>query len=394
MMYSTKQSSWDKHLHSALQKQKQEGLYRELNEVCSPVSAFITIKDKNYLHFSSNDYLGLANDLRMKKAVSEVLKTWGTSSSASPLITGHSCLYSSLEKELSAFKHTESALVFSSGYAANVGVISNLVGPKDLLLSDELNHASIVDGVRLSKAKVKIYPHNDLEYVEQSLKNSGRKGKVLVVTDGVFSMDGDLALLPELYALCCQYDALLFVDDAHGTGVLGETGAGTSEYFNLQDADIIQLGTFSKAFGSLGGFVTGKRLLIDYLVNKCRTFIYSTALPPTVLAANQKALQIVQTDPALRKKLFQLGQYFREKLKEMGLSIKGSVNHIFSLIIGKNEDTIQAYNFLLKRGIYVPPIRPPTVPENMSRLRISLSAAHEKEHIDYLLQVLKEHFVS
>lgn len=387
-MQGKARSPWYSYFSDSLNQLQENNLLRQLSTVNSPLSARIRIGDEDYLHFSSNDYLGLATDPRLKDAAVKSLQQWGAGSGASPLIVGHNALYKELEEEVSDFKRAESSLVFSSGYLANLGTISNLLTPEDLILSDSLNHASIVDGCRLSKAKVRIYAHSDPGHLEELLKQRPARGKVLVVTDSIFSMDGDIAPVPELYSLCQKYQALLYVDDAHGTGVMGDSGRGILEHFELEEAEIVQLATFSKALGSLGGFVAGQKLLIDYLTNKARTFIYSTALPPSVLAANTRALQLIQEDSQPRQKVNSLGLYLREKFEEMGLHLTGSSPHLFSLVLGSNQRTVQAYRFLLDRGIYLPPIRPPTVPDGQSRLRISLSALHSLEDIDRLLDAI------
>jgi 8-amino-7-oxononanoate synthase len=364
-------------------------LYRQLKQVGSPPSNIIRIRDKDYLHFSSNDYLGLAQDHRIVQATREVLAKWGTGSGASPLITGHNQPSAVLEQEICSFKNTRSALVFPSGYSANVGAISCLADQGDLILSDALNHASIIDGCRLSRARLVVYPHLDLDFVQDQLKKSAEK-KVLIVTDSIFSMDGDLAPLAQLSGLGRKYGALLYVDDAHGTGVLGHNGQGAASYCGLENEEIVQMGTFSKALGSQGGFVAGSELLVDYLINHCRSYIFSTALPPHVLAANKMALKVAREDSTLRDRLQVLGEYLRHELKEIGIRHTGQVSHIFSLIIGRAEETISLYRFLLEQGIFIPPIRPPTVPENTSRLRVSLSAKHEFEDIKYLIHCLKD----
>ena len=387
-MQGNARSPWRSYFCHCLNQLQDNNLLRQLSTVSSPLSARIRIGDGDYLHFSSNDYLGLATDPRLKDAAVKSLQQWGAGSGASPLIVGHNALYRELEEEISDFKRAESALVFSSGYLANLGTISNLLAPEDLILSDSLNHASIVDGCRLAQAKVRIYAHSDPGHLEELLQQRPARGKVLVVTDSIFSMDGDIAPIPELYALCQKYQALLYVDDAHGTGVMGDSGRGILEHFELEEAEIVQLATFSKALGSLGGFVAGQKLLIDYLINKARTFIYSTALPPSVLAANIRALQLIKEDPQPRQSVNSLGLYLRKKFAEMGLHLTGSSPHLFSLVLGSNQRTVQAYRFLLERGIYLPPIRPPTVPDGQSRLRISLSTLHSLEDIDRLLDAI------
>ncbi len=385
-------SSWYNFFNSFLASQKKNGLYRNLKTIYSPQDVYTVINGKKCLHFSSNNYLGLANDIRLKRVASAVAKKWGTGACASPLITGHSALYQALEKKLSSFKENDSAIVFPTGYGTNVGIISSLVNQEDVILSDELNHASIIDGCRLSKAKLIIYPHKDIGFVEKILKQRPSKGKLLIVTDAVFSMDGDVAPLKELARLCEEYDALLYVDDAHGTGVLGEKGKGTLKHMGVYSRDVIQIGTFSKALGSIGGFVVGRKLIIDYLINKCRSFIYSTALPPAVLAVNKMAIEIVENDKEPRKKLNQLGNYLKTKLSRLGLTLTGDVNHIIGLIIGNVKDTLALCDFLFKNGIYIPAIRPPSVPINTSRLRISLCALHQKQHIDYFIDLLTTFF--
>ncbi len=385
-------SKWYDYFNSFLSMQKKSGLYRSLKTIYSSQDVYVTLYGKRYLHFSSNNYLGLANHPRLKRLSSLVVKNWGTGSCASPLITGYNALYEALEKRLCSFKENDSAIIFPCGYSANVGVISSLVNQDDLILSDELNHASIIDGCRLSKAKLIVYPHKDIFFVEKVLKNRPVKGKVLVVTDAVFSMDGDIAPLRDLVRLCEEYEALLYVDDAHGTGVLGDKGKGTLKALGVYSKDVVQIGTFSKALGSIGGFVVARRVVVDYLINRCRSFIYSTALPPGVLAANKVAIDVVEKENKLRDKLKELGSYLKPKLSKLGLKVTGDVNHIMGLIIGNVKDTLALCDFLMKNGIYIPAIRPPSVPINTSRLRISLCALHTKEHLDFLVDTLTSFF--
>jgi glycine C-acetyltransferase/8-amino-7-oxononanoate synthase len=380
---------WNHFFERSLKWHCTNDLSRSLKIVDSPQSTRILINGCEYLHFSSNDYLGLANSSLLKARSGQVLQMWGTGSGASPLISGHSRLAQELEDSVAHFKESEAALVFPSGYAANVGVISQLAGPEDLILSDALNHASIVDGCRLSRAKVIIYPHLDLEYVKHIMVQYHGQRKILVVTDAVFSMDGDLAPLPDLYALCCHYGALLYVDDAHGTGVLGEQGKGSLTSYGLPENEVVQIGTFSKALGSLGGFVAGSKLLVEYLIHTARSFIYSTALPPSILAANLEALRIVESEEWRRKKLTISGQLLRKKLEDLGLTVGGQVNHILTILVGSTKETIHLAAYLLDQRIYIPPIRPPTVPKDQSRLRISVSSAHEPADLEALMMALE-----
>ncbi|RLB13810.1 MAG: 8-amino-7-oxononanoate synthase [Deltaproteobacteria bacterium] len=383
---------WDDFIVSSLHDLEAKGLRRRLKSVTTPVSTRCLIEGRELLLFCTNDYLGLANHPRMKRAAAEAAQKWGTGSGASRLISGNISLYVALEKECASFKETESAVVFSSGYATNMGVISSLLGADDLILSDRLNHASIVDACRLSKARVVAYPHGDVAAVEATLRSRDNKGKALVVTDGVFSMDGDLAPLPDLVKVCAEADALLLVDDAHGTGVLGPKGGGSLDHFGLRPRGIIQVGTFSKALGSLGGFVAATSLITEYLVNRARSLIYSTALPPAILAANREALCIVREDTSLRFRLRRLTHYLKKQMASLGLAIPDQPTPIFPVIIGNAQETVRISNSLIEKGIFVPPIRPPTVPEGQSRLRISLSALHQEQDIDRLVQALGDHF--
>lgn len=383
--------SWPEFMVRALNGLRDEGLYRQLRVVDPPVSTHISIDNSSYLIFCSNDYLGLANDPRLKKAATEALKSWGTGSGASRFISGNLSLYEDLEADAACFKQAEAALVFSSGYTTNVGVISSLVDKDDLILSDALNHASIVDACRLSKAKIQIYPHADYCYIENFLKHESEMGKVLVVTDGVFSMTGDIAPLPELHRICSSNGALLMVDDAHGTGVIGPEGRGSLDYFGMETSDIIQIGTFSKALGSLGGFVAGSNLLIDFITNHARPLMYSTALPPSILASSREGLRIAQ-DPSRRARLSELRRYLKAGLERMGLPVCSGPTPIVPLVIGDVKETLSLAHYLLEKRIFVPPIRPPTVPNGSSRLRISLSALHTEADLDRLFLALDGYY--
>lgn len=384
--------SWPEFLSTALSDLRDKGLHRQLRVVDPPISTHVTIGTRSYLIFCSNDYLGLANDSRLKEVATRALKSWGTGSGASRFISGNISIYNDLEAEAAHFKQTEAALVFSSGYTTNVGVISSLVDEGDLILSDALNHASIVDACRLSRAKIEVYPHADYLYIENFLAGEPEAGKVLVVTDGVFSMTGDLAPLPELHASCSKYGALLMVDDAHGTGVIGPKGRGILDYFRMGTSDIVQVGTFSKALGSLGGFVAGSTLLIDFITNHARPLMYSTALPPSVLAANREGLRIVQEDSSRRERLSELRRYLEAGLERLGLSVSTGPTPIVPLVIGDVKETLSLAQHLLEKRIFVPAIRPPTVPDGSSRLRISLSALHTETDLDRLFLALDGYY--
>ncbi len=384
--------TWANFFHDYLQDLQAKDLLRSLVPVQAAALPRAIVDGKEVILFSTNDYLGLASDARLKRAAASAVEKWGTGSGGSRLISGNLSLYAELESECAKLKEAEAALVFSSGYTTNIGVICSLAGPDDLILSDQLNHASIVDACKLSRSTVLVYPHCDTEAVGSLLKANKPKGKTLVVTDGVFSMDGDLAPVPELLQLCRRHGALLMVDDAHGTGVLGPRGAGTLEHFGLEPDGVIQVGTFSKALGSLGGFVACKAVEARYLVNKARSLIYSTALPPAVLAANIEALRVVKEDTGLRFRLKKLTRQMKKGLSSLGFSVSDQPTPIFPLIIGSSREALRLSHYLFDKGVFAPAIRPPTVPRGQSRLRISLSAAHRQEDIDRLMGVLSRYF--
>ena len=380
--------TWTRFLSKDLNDLRDNGLYRQLRVFSSPTSPQVTIGERSYLLFCSNDYLGLADDSRMKRAAVDAIQSWGTGSGASRFISGNISLYRDLETDVASYKHTEAALVFSCGYSTNLGVISSLVGEGDLVLSDSLNHASIVDACRLSKATIHVYPHGDPQYLESFLSRASVSGRVLVVTDGIFSMTGDLAPLPELQRICLKYGALLLIDDAHGTGVIGPDGRGSLNFFNMEDQDIVQVGTFSKALGSLGGFVAGSTLLIDFILNHARSLIYSTALSPSVLASNREGLRIVKEDSSLRERLSGRISAMRAGLSRLGIDISSGPAPIFPLVVGDLRETLSLAQYLWERGIFIPPIRPPTVPHGQSCLRISLNALHTMADVDRLILAL------
>ncbi len=365
------------------------GLLRQLSFVDSTADTTITIKGKQVLAFCSNNYLGLANHPTLKAAAIEAIETWGVGAGASRFISGNLRLYETLETALATFKSSEKGLVFNAGYATNIGVLNAIIQDGDLVLFDRLNHASLLDGVRLSKGKLRVYRHKDMEQLQSLLAKRVANQKALIVTDGIFSMDGDIAPLPEIVALAEAYDALIYLDDAHATGVLGEHGAGTVSHFQLKTDRIIQMGTFSKALGGLGGFVVGSDRLIQYLINKARSLIYTTALPPSVLATAIAAIKLIQDAPDLRAALWANTNRFRRGVLEQGFNLCNSETPIVPLLIGDAVETVAFSKRLFEAGIYVPAVRPPTVPKGQSRLRITLMATHTFAQIDQLLETLK-----
>lgn len=336
--------------------------------------------------FAGNDYLGLATHPDVVNAASKALASYGNAAGASRLISGNHQLYAELESTLTDFKDKEAVLVFTSGFTANLGLLSAFAGPKDVIYMDKLNHASLYDGCRLSAASVRRYPHNNFEKLERLLIDEEVAGRRLIVTDGVFSMDGDCAPLPDLKRLASKYDCLLIVDDAHGTGVLGPLGRGTTAHFNIT-ADV-EVGTLSKAIGGLGGFVVGPGEVIDFLVDKSRPFIYTTALPPATLAGAISAISIIKTEGWRRERVLALAERARSRLSAAGWRIPVGFTPIIPIIIGDPERAEALSNAMLAKGIFIPAIKAPSVPARQARLRLTVSAAHSDEELEQALDLL------
>jgi len=358
--------------------------------VDSPQGVEILVDGQSLLSFSSNDYLGLAADPRVVSAAADGLRRYGMGSGASHLITGHFGAHHALEEELAEFAGTERALLFSTGYMANLSVVSALADRHSVVFEDRLNHASLIDAARLSAARVRRYHHSDVKWLQDEIGSiANKKAPRLIVTDAVFSMDGDLARLPDLCRVAGETGSWLLVDDAHGIGVLGQRGRGTFEHFGLDiRAPAILMGTLGKAFGTFGAFVGGDRDLVDYLIQRARPYIYTTALPPAVAEATRESLRIVKAEAWRREVLRERVRQFRQGAQQIGLAIAESETAIQPLILGEDVVAVAVSRSLRDAGILVPAIRPPTVPSGQSRLRISLSALHTVEHVDRLLQVL------
>lgn len=378
--------SWIDNQLDSLRKRSQ---YRSLQIRQSPhVGGKVQIDGEQLIDFGSNDYLGLSSDARLVDAIKTQTGYLGWGSGASPSIHGRGALHAQLESELAQFEGTESALLFPTGYAANVGSISALVGSGDTIFSDEENHASIIDGCRLSRADVKIYRHNDLDHLRECIGATSSTGRKLVVTDSLFSMKGDLAKLPELAQICDQHGFMLLVDEAHATGVLGANGQGVAEHLGVNSSQLIKVGTLSKAIGCHGGFVAGKQKVIDWLVNQSRTYIFSTAFPEANCAAAIMALKIVTTDNSPRIQLLQQAESLRELLKPIGLVPEESSSQIIPLILSDSDLTLTVQQKLREKGFYVPGIRPPSVKPGESLLRISLNSTHNEEMIEGLVSAI------
>ncbi|MCO6456656.1 MAG: 8-amino-7-oxononanoate synthase [Pirellulaceae bacterium] len=368
---------------------ERQGLRRQLVARQTAQRPHVVIDGQALLNFSSNDYLGLAAE-PLWKAVAIALPAHGWGSGASPLVTGRGQLHADLERELARFEGTEAALLFGSGYAANVGTVAALVGPGDCILSDERNHASLIDGCRLSGARTLVYRHADAGHAESLLRSAADCRRKLIVTDGLFSMDGDLAPLADLAELAERHAAMLLVDEAHATGVFGQQGRGASELSGVHSQVHIRVGTLSKALGSIGGFVAGRRSLIDWLANRARPYVFSTAPPEAACAAGLAALQCVRDEPQRRRNLLAAAAELRQRLSEQGWNTGHSASQIIPLIIGEPQPTMELAARLRARGLLVPGIRPPSVPPGQSLLRLSLTALHTPEMIDRLLAALAD----
>lgn len=369
---------------------RERNLYRQLKWFHGPQSARVTVDGLPCILLASNNYLGLTEHPAVKEAAVQAVLDWGTGAGGSRLISGNYRLYQELERKIADFKKAEEAVVFSSGYLANLGTISALAGKGDVILSDELNHASIIDGCRLSRADVLIYRHKDPGHLEKLLREAQNYRHRLIVTDGVFSMDGDLAPLPEIVALAEKYRAYLMVDDAHATGVFGRRGAGTAEHFGLEGRVEVQMGTLSKALASAGGYVAGKKHLIDYLRNRARTFIFNTGLPPAAVGAALAALEVVQDEPEIRARLWENAGFLRAGLIRLGYRVLSTESPIIPVLVGEELKTVTLAGLLLKKGVFVSGIRPPTVPPGTSRLRVTVMATHKKEDLARAIEAFRE----
>jgi 8-amino-7-oxononanoate synthase len=358
---------------------KAKGRYRSLRRVSGPQEAEIVIGGERRLNFSSNNYLGLANHPAVVGAFVESAGRYGVGSGASRLICGHMDVHAELEDAVALFKGTEAALTFSAGYMANLGILSTLCDQDTTIFSDELNHASIVDGCRLARACVEVYRHSDAEHLSDLLARSGAARKI-VVTDGVFSMDGDIAPLPDLVEAKERHGAILVVDDAHATGVLPPRGRGTADHFGLRGRVDIQMGTFSKALGTYGAYIGATRAMVDYFINKCRPFIFNTGLPPAVAGATLAALGLLDKEPGILAALWRNQESLRRQMAALGRKVD-SPTAIVPILVGGDRETMAVSKALFDRGVFVHGIRPPTVPEGTGRLRLTLMATHTEEMI-------------
>ncbi len=376
-------------LETELDERAALGLLRARRTLASSQSPHIVVDGKPYLAFCSNDYLGLANHAQLIVALQNGAQQWGVGAGAAHLVSGHFTPHHQLEMQLAEFVGKPAALLFSTGYMANLGVVQALLGKDDMVFADKLNHASLNDAMLLSRAQVQRYRHGDMKQLAQQLEQS-KSGRKLIITDAVFSMDGDLAALPELLALCERFDAWLLVDDAHGFGVLGEQGRGSLAHFNLASSRIIYMATLGKAAGVSGAFVAAEQVVIDTLINHARSYVYTTATPPALSVALLQSLQLIKNGEDRRAHLQKLIAQLREGLADLPWSLMPSATAIQPLLIGDNHQTLKLSEGLRERGIWVAAIRPPTVPQGTARLRITLSAAHSAADVQQLVGALHE----
>ncbi len=375
--------AWVKQLVDDL---KAQNLFGELPILDSQQANRVVMNGKDVVTLSSNNYLGFANNPRLVKAAKAAMDKWGFGTGAVRQIAGTMRIHMEFEQELAAYKHTEAALVFTAGIAANRGTIQCLFDEGDAIISDELNHGSIIDGVRLTKAERKIYPHKDMAGLKKALEETSTARRRLVVSDGVFSMDGDVAPLPEMVELCEQYNAILMVDDAHGDGVLGKDGRGIVDHFQLHGRVDIDMGTLSKAFGCLGGYIAGDQALKDFLTNRARSFIFTTAHPPAVVAACSEAIKMVQDEPHHFQRLWENTRSFKKELQSLGFNTGVSETPITPVIVGEAATAQALSREMFAEGVFVKPIVFPLVAKDKARVRTIVTAQHTKEDLDFCLQ--------
>lgn len=382
---------WSPRLAEHLAERKAAGRYRQPRIRLGEQGVEVVVDGNKRLSFCSNDYLGLANHTTLRKAFITAVEQEGVGAGAAHLLTGHSHYHQALEEALADFTGQQRVLLFTSGYQANMGVIDGLMGRGDIILQDKLNHASLLDGGRLSAAEQLRYRHADMSALARRLQQSDSANNRIIVSDGVFSMDGDIAPLPELISLAEQQNAAVFIDDAHGFGVLGEKGRGSVEHFQIAQNELpIEMGTFGKAFGTAGAFVAADELVIETLIQQSRTYVYTTAQPPAIAAATLASLKLVQDEHWRREKLTVLINQFRQGVNALGLSLMPSFTPIQPILIGDDKEAIKIGKLLEEKGLLVGVIRPPTVPEGSARLRITLSANHSEQHVKQLLDALEE----
>lgn len=374
-------------LNAELTSLKEQGLYRKLRVLEGAAAAHCTFDHTSVVNLSSNNYLGLATHPRLKQAALEAVAKYGVGSGAVRTISGTMEMHIELERRLAAFKHVESVVVFQSGFAANAGTVSAVLSKDDVVISDELNHASIIDGCRLSRAAIKVFPHKDVDAARQILKNLPASQRKILITDGVFSMEGDLGPLPELCTIAEEYGAIMMVDDAHASGVFGTNGSGTVDHFKCHGRVDIQVGTLSKAIGVLGGYVAGTGALVDFLYHRARPFLFSTSHPPAVTAACIAALDVLESEPEWIDRLWDNTRFFKAGLKSLGFNTGLSESPITPVIVGQAALAAKMSDALFAQGVFAQSIGFPTVARDQARLRTIVAATHTKEDLQYALDM-------
>ena len=376
-------------IDTELQRLKESGLYRRLRRVDGAQDATLTLDGREVINFSSNNYLGIANHPALAAAAKAAIDRYGCGSGASRLISGNMALHEELEAKLAQFKNTEAALVFNSGFQANTGILATLVGEGDMIFSDALNHASIIDGCRLSRARTEVYQHGDLDQLSSQLKLAPSGARKLIVSESIFSMDGDQAPLVGIVELAEKFGAMVMVDEAHATGIFGADGAGVVAKLGLVERVTVQMGTLGKALGGFGAYVAGSSGLRDLLINRCRSFIFTTALPPAVMAMALAAIDLIKQEPQRREALWANCRRLNQGFTKLGFALGPSASPILPLMVGDAKKCMELCERLLERGVFAQGIRPPTVPPGTSRLRITLMATHTEEQIGRALKAFK-----
>ena len=373
-----------------IQDMKDKNLFTELPVLGTEQKNRVVLNGKEVIIMCTNNYLGFANHPRLREAAKKAIDTWGFGAGAVRQIAGTMEIHIQLEEMLAEYKHTEAALVFVAGIAANRGTIQALMGEEDAIISDELNHGSIIDGVRLTKSKRFVYPHLDMEGLKKVLVEAKNARRRLIVTDGVFSMDGDIAPLDRIVELAEEFDAMVMVDDAHGDGVLGKDGRGIIDHFGLEGRVDIDMGTLSKAFGSLGGYIAGRKDLRDYLINTARSFIFTTAHPPSVAAATMEAIWMIQDEPEHLQQLWENTRYFKKAMTDLGFDIGHSQTPITPVIAGESKEAVELSKQLFEEGLFAKPIVFPLVAKDKARVRINVTAQHTREDLDEAIGIFEK----
>jgi glycine C-acetyltransferase len=379
-----------KYLSDELEILKQQGLYRELRVLEGEQLPHATFDHKSVVNLSSNNYLGLTTHPKLRQAAIDAVRKYGAGSGSVRTIAGTMELHMELERRLAAFKNVEAVVVFQSGFAANAGTVSAILTKEDAIISDELNHASIIDGARLSRATIKVFPHKDVDAARKILKELPTGQRKLLITDGVFSMDGDLGPLPDLCAVAEEFGAIMMVDDAHASGVFGREGRGTVDHFNCHGRVDIQVGTLSKAIGALGGYVAGTKAFIQFLYHRARPFLFSTSHPPAVAAACLAAVDVLETEPQWMEKLWDNTRFFKAGLQRLGFNTGWSESPITPIIIGEAAQAMEMSDKLFERGVFAQGIGFPTVPRGQARLRTIVEATHSREDLQYALDMFEK----